>query len=79
MGCMMDHPLHDVKQKLADVRQLLAQGLVDRLAQSLETVNWEQPSLNELFHALRKLEKSMSTEEQKLAAEVIQSILTNQS
>ncbi|RKD24042.1 hypothetical protein BEP19_06435 [Ammoniphilus oxalaticus] len=79
MGCMMDHPLSDVKQKLEAVQEKLEKSLVERLAHSFETTSWEQGSLNEMFHALKKLEKNRSESEQKQVIEGIQSILTNQS
>ena len=68
---MKDHPIEDVKEKLTDVQHLMESDLVSNLDQSLKQRQWEQNSLNELFHALKKLEKNLSDEEQKEAIQGI--------
>lgn len=60
--CMKDHPADDVREKIEDVQDLLSPNLVTGLLKGLEENKWEQPVLNELFHALKKLEKSVDGE-----------------
>lgn len=60
--CMKDHPAEDVREKIEEVQDLLNPSLVTGLLRGLEENRWEQPVLNELFHALKKLEKSLDGE-----------------
>lgn len=60
--CMKDHPADDVKEKIEDVQDLLHVDLVAGLLKGLAENRWDQPALNELFHALKKLEKSSTDE-----------------
>lgn len=60
--CMKDHPADDVREKIEDVQDLLNPTIVTGLLRGLEENKWEQPALNELFHALKKLEKNSDDE-----------------
>lgn len=76
---MKDHSIEDVKEKISVARGWLGDDLVRSLDQSLSERPWEQSELNELFHALRKLEKQRSDEERTEAIREIKSFVENQS
>lgn len=74
--CMKDHPMEDVKEKMEDVMDLLDKEIATGLLSKLEEDSWEQASLNELFHALKKLEKKITEEEKIEAVQKIKSFMT---
>jgi len=71
--CIKDHPIEDVKEKLEDVMEFLEADVAKGLLIELEKNTWEQASLNELFHALKKLEKKIIEEEKVEAIQKIKS------
>jgi len=74
--CIKDHPKEDVTEKIEDVTDFLEEDVTRGLLNGLEKNKWEQASLNELFHALKKLEKKITEEERMEAVQKIKSFLT---
>lgn len=69
--CMKDHPAEDILDKLEEVRDQLEENVVAGLTEGLEQKKWGQGQLNELFHALKKLEKNITEQERKETLELI--------
>lgn len=73
--CMKDHPAEDILEKLDDVQDQLEAGLVEGIKEGLRLAKWDQPKLNELFHALKKIEKRTTDEERQNALQFIQQLV----
>lgn len=74
--CMKDHPKEDLKEKMEDVQELLAEDVAQGIHQNLDNNSWDQSDLNELFHALKRLEKKITEEEKDQTVEKIKSFLS---
>ncbi|WP_413376526.1 hypothetical protein [Alkalihalobacillus sp. 1P02AB] len=61
-SCKLDHPLEDVKAKLASQQQFLPSALYQKCTAYLETER-SQVALNELFHLLKKYDLADSHEQ----------------
>ncbi|MEW9667429.1 hypothetical protein [Ammoniphilus sp. 3BR4] len=73
--CMKDHPSEDVLEKLEAVKEQLEEEMVKGIQSALDIQKWEQAQLNEMFHALKKLEKRITEEERAAALEQIEALL----
>ena len=73
--CMKDHPAEDVLEKLEAVKEQLGEAMIQGIQSGLDIQRWEQPQLNELFHALKKLEKRIAEEERAIALKQIEALL----
>ncbi|WP_167577574.1 group-specific protein [Ammoniphilus sp. YIM 78166] len=72
---MKDHPAEDILEKLEDVQDQLEAVLVEGIKEGLKESKWDQSKLNELFHALKKIEKRASEEERVNALEFIKQLV----
>ncbi|MEB1807468.1 MAG: group-specific protein [Bacillaceae bacterium] len=63
-SCKLDHPLDDVRKKLADQRAFLPNELYEATEQLLNEP-LSQTQLNELFHLLKKYDLASKEEQQK--------------
>lgn len=61
--CIRDHSSEDILEKIEEIEEFLAEGLNVRIIQGLKDLRWDQKTLNEIFHALKKLEKKISEDE----------------
>ncbi|RXT14942.1 group-specific protein [Ammoniphilus sp. CFH 90114] len=73
--CMKDHPSEDVLEKIEAVKEQLEASVLEGLLFGLENQKWDQAQLNELFHALKKLEKRITNEERTATLDQIVSFL----
>jgi len=65
--CKLDHSLEDVRKKLTEQASHLDSSLVQAL-ESFLSIHTEQPTLNEIFHLLKKYD--LSTAEERLEREL---------
>lgn len=73
--CMKDHPAEDVLEKLEAVKEQLAEAMIQGIELGLCSKRWEKAQLNELFHALKKLEKRITEEERMNVLKQIEDLL----
>ncbi|MDE5415941.1 hypothetical protein [Alkalihalobacterium chitinilyticum] len=62
-SCKLDHPLEDVRKKLADQQAFLPTELYEATEQFLNEP-LSQTQLNELFHLLKKYDLASQEEQQ---------------
>jgi hypothetical protein len=69
--CIRDHSEEEIFEKLRSVGNQLPLDVSIKLEEGLNVNKWDQLQLNELFHALKKLEKDLPAEERDKAMESI--------
>lgn len=74
--CMKDHPAEDILDKLEDVQDQLEESVVEGIKAGLRESRWDQSKLNELFHALKKIEKRAEEDEIQNAYQFIRQLIS---